>query len=101
MSTPEPDAIQSSVPLGYATPAAGSGGSPTRAAAVIAFSGLALIVLGGCFLIGVMGVTQSTFTAQAAFLEVVLYLLAFACFAGAAFCLYVGLKRLIQLAMRE
>ena len=100
MNISEPDPVPPSLPLGYATPAARSGGSPTRAATVIALVGLALIVLGGCFLIGVM-LALPPASPPPTFLMVILYSMAFTCFAVAAFCLYVGLKRLIQLASRD
>ena len=82
--------------LPYATPSAGSG-SPTVAASVIAGIGLALVVLGGCFLIGVLGCVSSTGNASfgLVMLTIVLYLLAFACFGGALWLLFIGVRRLL------
>jgi hypothetical protein len=77
------------------------------AAGVIIFSGLALIVLGGCFLIGVMvilgGATgfmgpapKSNWPPSVYIFLGVLYALAFACFASAALLIVSGLRNLFK-----
>lgn len=86
--------------LAYATPAARSG-SPTVAAGIISFLGLGLIVVGGCFLIGVLLCSQNVGSANSfgiPFSVAVLYLLAFCCFAGAVWLLLIGIRRLILIA---
>ena len=80
--------------LGYAMPAA----KTARAAPGIAliFGALGLVFLGGCFLIGVMAINSPSGgfapaplplpkTPGQIFLEIVLYVIAFCCFAGALF----------------
>ena len=82
----------------YATPSSRAG-SPTAAAAVIAAIGVALILLGGCFLIGVLACVSGAADPNAgrAFLVGVLYILAFGCFAGAGWLLFVAVARLIRI----
>ena len=93
--------------LPYAT---ASGGKPTSRLAVgvwIAIFGLALIVLGGCFLIGIWMMVEpramslavpfasvSYPTVGSVVLMVVLYVMAFACFAGAGFSAFAGCPNL-------
>ncbi len=78
-------------PVSYATPTPRSG-ARVWAGAVILFAGLAMIVLGGCFLIGVMLTVDDGFnlngptpklTNAEQVLVIVLYGLAFASFGGA------------------
>jgi hypothetical protein len=91
--------------IAYATPAShGTGGSARVWAGVaIVFAGLVLILLGGCFLIGVMMVTTNglsiaggppTLPGRAVALLVVLYALAFASFGAAVFLLVMGVRGL-------
>jgi hypothetical protein len=83
--------------LPYATPTSRPG-SPTTAAAVISFLGLGLIILGGCFLIGVLMCSQDVGGSNSygiPLLVAVLYLLAFGCFGGAVWLLWIGIRRLI------
>lgn len=88
---------QTPVALPYATPMTRAG-SPTTAAAVISFLGLGLIVLGGCFLIGVL-LCSGDFRGANRFgiplLVAVLYFIAFACFGGAVWLLVIGIRRLL------
>jgi hypothetical protein len=94
----------------YATPAP-KPGAKVWAGAAILFGGLCLILLGGCFLIGVMGLVhpasmsfapngaqapQPRLTAPQTLLMAMLYLLAFASFAGAAWMLAVGTRGLLK-----
>jgi len=85
-------------------------GRPRLAAAVwIALIGLALIVLGGCFLMGVMGLlnpsfltfnspgTASSLPARNLVLVIVLYACAFGCFGVALALLIRGLRILFQI----
>ena len=88
--------------LTYATPA--SHGNPrVRAAAIVMLGGLGLIFFGGCFLIGVMSSYQSPGMAAGPrpgglmVLEVVLYLLAGGCFAGAVALIGIGVRWLSRL----
>jgi hypothetical protein len=77
--------------------------------AAILFAGLALVALGGCFLIGVLVVVrpgvlfgpQQPYTLAGAdyALMAVLYLFAGACFVGALILLIAGVRGLLQ-AMR-
>jgi hypothetical protein len=71
------------------------------AATVIAGLGIALIVLGGCFLIGVLlCINGSSGGGAGQFpLLIVLYLLAFACFGGALVLLFMGVKRLFAIML--
>lgn len=84
--------------LPYATPAVRAG-SPTAAAALVSGVGLGLIVLGGCFLIGVLicGDSPRAGAFELSLLAVVLYILAFACFGGAVCLLFIGIRRLIAI----
>jgi hypothetical protein len=92
--------------LPYATPAPRLGARGWAGAAVI-FGGLCLILLGGCFLIGVlMLVTRLDFNGNASpgpltgpqwVLMAVLYVLAFASFAGALVMLVAGTRALLRL----
>ncbi len=82
------------------------------AAAVIVMTGLVLIALGGCFLIGVLILVAADFGAAAglvavanhavfwstaaSLLLVVLFALAALCFAGALVLLVIGLKSLFR-----
>ena len=96
-----------SPPIPYATPA-GRVGARGWAGAAVLFGGLCLVVLGGCFLIGVlMLVTRIDFNGNTAavpapltlwqgVLMFVLYLLAFASFAGAVAMLVAGARGLLR-----
>ncbi len=94
-------------PVAYATPAPRSG-SRVWAGAMIVLAGLLLVLLGGCFLIGVMLTVSSGFTMGATpalsaaerVLVSVLYLLAFASFAGAVWLLIIGVRGLLHV-LRE
>jgi len=87
VSHPDPP-IPIAIPYGTDTPPPSA---RIWAAAVLLFASLGLMVVGGCFLIGVMLVTTNGFTVAPKvwtlrhdLLLVVLYLLAFTCFASAA-----------------
>ncbi|MDB5333245.1 MAG: hypothetical protein JWP03_4396 [Phycisphaerales bacterium] len=90
----------------YASPMPRSA-SRVWAGVFIAFAGLCLIVLGGCFLIGVLllvhpqlafnGTSPAPATVGGFALMAVLYLLAFCCFAGAVAVLIAGLKTLFAI----
>ena len=98
---------ESSPPLAYATLAPRVGSRGWAGAAVI-LGGLCLVGLGGCFLIGVlMLVTRIDFngstpavaaplTVPQGILMSVLYVLAFACFAGAVAMLVAGTRGLLR-----
>jgi hypothetical protein len=99
---------QSSTPTTVGNANSRQSGNTARvwAGAVIVFAGLALIVLGGCFLIGVILVAFPTQNKAEAFLlspkavrnlVVCLYALAFACFAGAVIMIRMGLRHLLQI----
>lgn len=90
------DVQRAAVTLPYATPSVRAG-SPTVAATVIACLGIALILLGGCFLIGVLMCVEGGGAAGAGqiLLIIVLYLLAFACFGGALWLLFIAVRRLL------
>jgi len=90
--------------LSYATPIARSG-SPTAAASVIAFIGLGMIVLGGCFLIPLamplMDAKAAGFISPTTIpIMLVLYALAFTCFGVAAWLLFIAVRRLISVMRR-
>ena len=85
-------------------------GAKVWAAAVIIAAGLALIVLGGCFLIGVMivlsgnigvmgpmGPAKSVWPISVYIYLGVLYLLAFGCFTFAVVLVFSGLRNLYRL----
>jgi hypothetical protein len=78
--------------------------SPLAGAAII-FGGLGLILLGGCFLIGVLLIVRPNFVAPSStndltlaqvILMIFLYVMAFTCFAGAAVMLFVGTRGLLR-----
>ena len=87
----------------YATPAPRLGPRVWAGAAIV-LAGLALILLGGCFLIGVMLTVSQGFNTMAnrpltgnqLGLVFILYLLAFASFAGALWLLFVGVRGLLH-----
>jgi hypothetical protein len=99
--------------LNYATPALTPKAPRLWAAAVLAVTSLGLILLGGCFTIGILLLNES----QAGFgppalgappapktpgqivLEIVLYLLAFACFGGAIYLLGLVVNWLRKIAI--
>ena len=78
--------------LPYATPVSPSG-SPVVAAVWITLAGLAMIFLGGCFLIGVM-ICNFNKTGNEPFI-VILYALAFCCMGAAVFLLVQGIRKLL------
>jgi hypothetical protein len=78
--------------LAYATPAPVAG-SPLAAGVWITVAGLALIGLGGCFMIGVM---ISANIPTGFHFVIVLYALAFTCFAAAAYLLFLGISKLLS-----
>ncbi len=101
--------VLSNVPdpsIPYATPSRRPG-SPVLAGAAILAGGLGLVALGGCFLIGVLMITAqagaTTALGTAAGLNgsqlvllCVLYVAAFACFAGALVMLLIGTRALLR-----
>ena len=94
-------------PLAYATP--GASGHPSLAAAIwITVAGLGLIVLGGCFCIGIMislrvdafaGSTAAPAapTVAMTFFISLLYVLAFVCFACGAWVMFLGIRKLLAI----
>jgi hypothetical protein len=91
--------------LPYATPAPQRSSSRVWAAALIILAGLAMIMLGGCFLMGVMALVTNinpigggggATGARVDVLMVVLYALAFGSFGVAAFLIVMGLKGLFR-----
>ena len=98
---------ESQVLLEYA---GGNPGAPTRsrvwAGVAVCMAGLGLIVLGGCFLVGVMLVVTQGFATPklsgslgpaALALMGVLYLLAGICFLAAAAVFFLGIRGLVRL----
>lgn len=74
------------------------------AGAAIIGGGLGLILLGGCFLIGVLSIVHPggpsgtrPLPVSATALMWVLYILAFACFGGAAIMLFSGTRSLLRI----
>ena len=90
---PSPWPEQNPSALAYATPAPNTG-SPVAAGVWITVAGLALIFLGGCFLIGVMICTQVNKAGNSMFV-MVLYALAFLCFTAAVLFLFLGIRKLL------
>jgi hypothetical protein len=94
-------------PIDYRTVASTRPPSRTFAAAMIVIAGLALIVLGGCFLIGILmtiqhigfsGAVQPALpvTSGEVVFVIVLSLLALAAFAGAVVLLILGVRSLLR-----
>ena len=94
-------------PLSYSTPAV-SGASRTWAAFALAFVGLVLIFLGGCFTIGIMIQLHPALSFGAPGLPVawsdgdyilhaVLYLSSFACFASGTLLVFRGVAGLSRI----
>ena len=89
-------------PSAYSRPGVGPG-------VILMLTALGLILLGGCFLIGVMTcnnpngpggappATPYVMPSGLYILQIVLYIVAFACFAGATFLIAVGVKWLHQI----
>ena len=73
----------------------------TWAATIIAFVGLGLILLGGCFLIGIEGMPTHGNASGMVLFEAVLYGCAFACFGGAIWLLIIGVSRMIKISKGE
>ncbi len=93
--------------VGYATPAARPG-SRLGATVWLGLFGLALVVLGGCFLIGVQfvvapqgftgtAIQAPPITPKLVVLLGVLYIAALLCFSGAAVLLVVSVKGLLRI----
>ena len=90
--------------LSYATPA--PTGSPVAAGAAVLFGGLGLVLLGGCFLIGVLIATEVArentvqgapgLTPWVVVLLCVLYFATFACFLGGVVLLVKGTRALMR-----
>jgi len=88
-------------PLSYA-PEPPRHGAKVFAAAVIVAAGLALIALGGCFMIGILmllggpkfGGAGTTWTTATYVYMCTLYALAFACFGAAIALILMGLRSL-------
>ena len=107
-SRPMPDAIAVVSPLSYATPAAASSrhGARLWAAVGILFGGLGLVVLGGCFLIGVFSIVVNLagngqpilhVSTSGKALMIVLYVAAFSCFAAAVVLIFLGVRGLVHI----
>ena len=99
----------SAVEIAYAVPEPRAG-AKVWAAAVIIGAGLALVVLGGCFLVGVMiilsgnigvmgpmGPSKPSWPISVYVYLAVLYLLAFTCFGSAVLLIVSGLKNLYRI----
>ena len=94
--------------IGYATPLPARPSSRTLAGALLLFGGLALVLLGGCFLIGIlMTIQHGGFNGAAQPLPItpaewgfiaVLSVLALASLAGAVIVLYLGVRALLRVA---
>ena len=99
-----PVATPAQTRLAYATPA--PTGSPVAAGAAVLFGGLGLVLLGGCFLIGVLAATEVArentvqgapgLTPWVITLLCVLYFATFACFLGAVVLLVKGTRALMR-----
>jgi hypothetical protein len=84
-------------------------GARVWAGAVIVAGGLGLIVLGGCFLYGVLELVKpravhplpEEASSAVSVLVIILYLMAFACFAAAAVLLAVGLWGLTRILLER
>ncbi|SRR5690349_1779297 len=78
-------------------------GSAARvwAGAVILAGALGLIVLGGCFLIGVLDLVRTADAVAAGTLITILYVMAFSCFAAAAVLLGIGLWGLARVLLEK
>src|SRR5436190_11320991 len=101
--------VASPIDLAYAVPAPRPGAKVWGAAIIVA-AGLALIVLGGCFLIGVMillsgnigmmgpmGPAKPVWPISVYIYLGTLYLLAFACFGSAVLLIVSGLRNLYRI----
>src|SRR4051794_19501517 len=106
MSAMSPSDGYSAPAVPYATPMPRPAAKVWAGAAIL-FGGLCLILLGGCFLIGVMGLVQPSavtgfaspppaLTTPQTALMLVLYLLAALSFAGAVLLLFVGTRALLR-----
>lgn len=94
------------VQLEYSTPPAGpSYAHKVWAGSAIMFAGLGLVVLGGCFLIGVLWVTnngpggppRASLTPPVAILVCVLYVMAFLSFLVAGWVIFRGMQALLKI----
>lgn len=93
------DPIQVAIP--YATPEPRRP-SKTWAATALLFGGLGLVLLGGCFMIGVLTVMNSALLVNTGqhpgqALAILLLVLALGCFAGAVWLIVLGVKSLLQI----
>ena len=93
--------VDSTIP--YASPADRPVGPRVWAAALIALAGLTLLVIGGCFLIGVMlitsggvGMIAGGLTRSQQHLVYLLYLLALGAFGGGIWVIVLGLRALLK-----
>ena len=92
-------------PIEYATPADPTRPSRITAAAMIFIGGIALIPVGGCFLIGILLILKNGFVAGPPnvlspadwMLVAILGGLGLACFAGAVTVIIIGLKALLRI----
>lgn len=88
--------------LHYTTPAGDTRSSARWAAAAIAIIGLGLIFLGGCFLIGVLMLTQIQMASHGRVIFIgVLYVTTLGCVGGAVWLLAISIRRLIALSQRH
>src|SRR5262249_43410811 len=77
-------------------------GARVWAGTVIVVAGLGLIVLGGCFLYGVLLLVQHGEPGPDAWiLQLILYVMAFACFLGAVALLILGLWGLARILLQK
>jgi hypothetical protein len=101
------------IALPYRTaPAPPSADHQIRAAKILIAAGVAVAIVGGCFLVGVLAicsgqqaafaptpkVAPTTLTSSECFLLAILYLLAFTCFGSAATLLWKGVRILLGVA---
>ena len=104
MTEPSSPSTLESIP--YATPIHAP---PKRTGAgfAILFGGICLVFLGGCFLIGVLAITESShgidreLSSSQIVLMFVLYICAAASFVGAVTLLYLGTRTLIRIASSQ
>src|SRR4051794_8617837 len=101
VQTMEPKTDAATPSLAYATPMpARAGGARIWAGFALLFGGLGLVVLGGCFLIGVLitnqahSISGNPFTFSDVVLQLVLYASAFGSFGGAVWMLILASRGL-------
>jgi hypothetical protein len=107
--TSHPEPPRSAGPAGTAAARPGAG-ARVWAGAIIVAGGLGLIVLGGCFLYGVLELVRpgplnpgphEGASSAVSVLLVILYVMAFACFAAAVGLLAVGLWGLTRILLEK